>query len=88
MDHTAQLAAEREALLDMFQHPGWAALVRQTKERLEMFREGMPFNIATQEQLYFAKGMVSTLTELVNLQERLSVSDERPPDEQEPGEDE
>jgi hypothetical protein len=66
-----QAKAEHTAMLDMIQHPGWKALVRQTQERLDNFTAGSPFNINTIEQLYFAKGMTATLKELINLETML-----------------
>ena len=70
-----KLRAENEALKDLFQHPGWAVLMRTTQERIENFRAGFPFNVDDEKALYFAKGMMGTLKTLIDLPETLSLAE-------------
>lgn len=62
-----RLKAEMEDIQAMFAHPGWIALKRQTQERIDNFRTGFPFNVENERQLYFSRGVIASLTELVNL---------------------
>ena len=70
MDERAQ--AEAQVLAQLFEHPGWEVLARQTKERVEAFQAGCPFNINTVEQLYFAKGTIAALNELLSKPSQLA----------------
>lgn len=69
MDEKTQ--AENEALRELFQHPGWAVLERNTRGQIEQFRSGFPFNVKTIEQLYFAQGLYAALSELLAMPQRL-----------------
>jgi hypothetical protein len=64
---------ERQELTEveqLMEHPGWAVLMRQTQERIDSFQKGSPFNIADEKALYFAKGVVATLLELLHTEDR------------------
>jgi hypothetical protein len=61
--------AEHDAMLEMFQSPGWAALMRNTKERVDQFRAAFPYNVKTAEDLHVARGVISTLETLLKLQD-------------------
>ena len=74
MDEKTQ--AENEALRELFQHPGWAVLMRNTKDQLERFREGFPFNVSTLEQLHFSRGMCGTLNAILGLQAQMEAAAE------------
>ena len=63
--------AELDALRDLFEHPGWKILMRNTQERIDAFRAGFPFNVQDENQLYFAKGMMAALGSIVSLEEQL-----------------
>jgi len=80
MDEKMQLEAEMVDIKAMFEHPGWTALKRHTQLRLDSFRDGFPFNVSTLEQLYFARGVIATLSELLAM--------DAPPAEPEAAEDE
>jgi hypothetical protein len=56
---------ELEAIESLCEHPGWDVLMRETQERIDQFRAGAPFNIADEKALFFAKGAIATLTELL-----------------------
>lgn len=62
-----RLAAEMADMQAMFQHPGWIALKRNTQERIDAFRSGFPFNIEDERQLYFTRGVMAALLELLNM---------------------
>ena len=59
--------AELNALLGMFEHPGWAVLERMTKDRIAAFQSAAPFNIKDADALNYFKGVMETLTFLLNL---------------------
>lgn len=59
--------AELNALLGMFEHPGWAVLDRMTRERITAFQAAAPLNIKDNDALNYWKGVVETLTFLLNL---------------------
>jgi len=80
MDEKMQLEAEMVDIKAMFEHPGWTALKRHTQVRMDAFREGFPFNVSTVEQLYFVRGVMATLNELLVM--------DAPPAEPEAAEDE
>lgn len=63
-----------EALMDLTAHPGWEILMQDTRERMETYQSGMPLNIRNEEELWFAKGMYSTLLELLNTRDRVSAA--------------
>lgn len=63
--------AELRAVSKLVEHEGWAVLMRQTQEKLDLFRSGLPLNIRNIEELFFAKGVVVTLTELLNTAARV-----------------
>lgn len=63
--------SELDALRDMFQHPGWRILVRNTQERIDQFRKGFPFNVKDEKQLYFAHGLMAALTSITTMEEQL-----------------
>lgn len=60
-----RLAAEMADIRAMFDHPGWLALKRQTQERVDAFQAGCPFNIENERQLYFMRGVMATLREVL-----------------------
>lgn len=82
-----QLRAENEALRDLFEHPGWEVLMRNTKAQIEQFREGFPFNVNTLEQLYFSRGLLAALNALLTLPEQLEAAGEAAAQEDIPPED-
>jgi hypothetical protein len=57
--------AELEAIASLVEHPGWAVLMRQTQEKLDLFRAGAPFNMKDEAALNFAKGVVANCLELL-----------------------
>lgn len=67
MDERQQFEAEMVDIRAMFEHPGWTALKRHTQLRLDSFRDGFPFNVGTVEQLYFVRGVMATLNELLSM---------------------
>lgn len=71
--------SELQALRDLFEHPGWKILVRNTKERMEQFRSGFPFNVQDERQLYFSKGLMAALQSIVDLEAQLEAADQEPP---------
>lgn len=74
MDDKTQ--GENEALKAMFQTDGWAVLKRNTQSQLDHFREGFPFNVNDEKQLFFVRGMVATLTALLSLEEQLEAAEQ------------
>lgn len=71
-----RVRAENEALKELFQTPGWQVLMRNTQSQLDNFRAGFPFNVNTVEQLYFTRGMMATLQELLNMEGRMEANEE------------
>lgn len=68
--------SELDALRDLFEHPGWKILIRNTNERIEAFRAGFPFNVQDEKQLYFAKGLMAALSSITSLEEQLAAETE------------
>ena len=67
--------AENMALREMFQSDGWRVLMRNTQSILDQFRSGFPFNVDSDQQLYYSKGMVATLTTLLNMEAQLDATE-------------
>jgi hypothetical protein len=63
--------SETDALRDLVQHPGWRVLMRNTKERMDQFRAGFPFNVQDEKQLYFARGLMAALSSITSLEDQL-----------------
>lgn len=61
---------QAELLLDMTAHPGWAVLCEITQGHVDGFKAGMPFNIKTLEELYFARGMLAALEDMLRVRDR------------------
>lgn len=77
MDETQ---AETDVLRDLVQHPGWQVLMRNTKERMEQFRAGFPFNVQDERQLYFARGLMAALGSILSLEDQLEALENAPPE--------
>jgi hypothetical protein len=72
----AKIKAENEALKQLFEHPGWQVLLRNTKAQLDAFRDGFPFNVNTIEQLYFCRGMTAALQSLLSLEDSFEAQEQ------------
>jgi hypothetical protein len=75
-----QTEAEAKVLVELFEHAGWGVLTRQLKARVEAFQSGCPFNINDEKQLYFMKGAIQSLNEIVMLPEAVIASLEQEPE--------
>ena len=69
-----RMKAEVEILSELVEHPGWAVLARNTKERIEAFQSGAPFNIRDEADLNFHRGVIATLFDLLALPEKLEAA--------------
>jgi hypothetical protein len=67
--------AENLALREMFQTDGWRVLMRNTQGHLDNFRSGFPFNVENEQQLYFCRGMMASLTTLLNMEAQLDAAE-------------
>ena len=74
-----RLEAELADLRAMFDHPGWTALKRHTQERMDAFRSGFPFNVEDERQLYFTRGVMATLAEILHMDAPPANDDEADP---------
>ena len=73
--------AEYDALVALVEHPGWAVLARNTKERIEAFQSGSPFNMKNEADLNFHRGVIATLYDLMALPDKLEALRESSEDE-------
>jgi len=69
-----RMKAEVEILSELVEHPGWAVLARNTKERIDAFQSGAPFNIRDEADLNFHRGVIATLFDLLALPEKLEAA--------------
>ncbi len=70
--------AELEAMQEMFQSPGWAALMRNTQAQVDQFRAQFPFNVNSEKELWMARGTLATLETILRLEDSLSYKDPEP----------
>lgn len=71
-----KLKAENAALREMFQSDGWRVLMRNTQSHLDAFRQGFPFNVQNEQQLYYARGMMASLQTLLTMEEQLDAQEQ------------
>ncbi len=76
MSDLERVKAENDALREMFQTPGWAVLMRNTKAQMEGFRAGFPGNVRDNDTLQFARGLFAALDQIINMPEYLEMAEQ------------